>query len=43
MISKMPELVFLDDRAVDPNERRRVNAWVKGGKEAEKAERILIA
>jgi dynein assembly factor 1 len=43
MIAKNNELKYLDERPVSNEEKRLVLAWVKGGKEAEKEERNLMA
>ena len=42
LICENKELRFLDDAPVDEDERRTAEAWGRGGKEAEKAERKLI-
>jgi dynein assembly factor 1 len=42
VISRCRQLTYLDDRPVDEEERRCVNAWAEGGIDAEKAERTKI-
>ena len=42
IISKNKELKCLDDTLITPEERRTVEAWARGGKEEERAERIRI-
>jgi hypothetical protein len=42
ILSKLPQLTYLDDRPVFDDERRCVTAWARGGIEAERAERDLI-
>lgn len=42
VLSKLPNLLYLDDRPVFPEERRRVTAWSKGGFEAEREENAKI-
>lgn len=42
IIAALPELRYLDDHPVFDEERRAVNAWVRGGKEAEMEERRKI-
>ena len=42
VISSIPTLTYLDDRPVFEEERRTCDAWAKGGKVAEAAERKLI-
>lgn len=39
MVLRLTHLTFLDDRPVFPRERATTEAWAKGGREAEKAER----
>lgn len=39
---RLKRLTYLDDRPVFPEERRTVEAWGRGGHEAEVAERELI-
>ena len=38
MIFKLPNLRFLDDRPVFPEDRRKAEAYMTGGIEAERAE-----
>lgn len=40
LISSFPHLSYLDDHPVDAPERGAAEAWVRGGKEAEAAERL---
>ena len=42
IISKNKELKCLDDALISAEERRTVEAWARGGKEEERAERIRI-
>ncbi len=42
LISSIKSLTYLDDRPVFDEERRMVEAWARGGKEAEKAESAQI-
>jgi len=42
VLSRLPNLLYLDDRPVFPEERRRVTAWASGGYEAERAEHAKI-
>merc|ERR1719471_2640640 len=42
LISRMPNLTYLDERPVDAAERRCAIAWANGGKEAERVEREAI-
>lgn len=42
LIAAIPTLGYLDDRPVFEDERRLVDAWAKGGLEAERAERTAI-
>ena len=42
MLNGMQSLFWLDNREVKLEERRLVNAWGQGGKEAEKKERDMI-
>eukprot|EP00656_Telonema_subtile_P044322 TRINITY_DN5059_c0_g2_i5.p1 TRINITY_DN5059_c0_g2~~TRINITY_DN5059_c0_g2_i5.p1 ORF type:complete len:419 (-),score=146.22 TRINITY_DN5059_c0_g2_i5:95-1351(-) len=39
-VGKLKQLLYLDDRPVDPMERCATDAWVLGGIEAEKAEKL---
>jgi hypothetical protein len=43
MIAKNTELKYLDERPISIEEKRLVLSWVRGGKEAEKEERNLMA
>eukprot|EP00998_Keelungia_sp_KM082_P001764 NODE_1211_length_1423_cov_107.403549_g1200_i0.p1 GENE.NODE_1211_length_1423_cov_107.403549_g1200_i0~~NODE_1211_length_1423_cov_107.403549_g1200_i0.p1 ORF type:complete len:406 (+),score=103.66 NODE_1211_length_1423_cov_107.403549_g1200_i0:172-1389(+) len=43
MLSRLPQLKYLDDKPVFDNERRLVAAWARGGAHAENEERDLIA
>ena len=43
MILALPGLKFLDDRPVFPEERRMAEAWARGGLEAERQEKVLMA
>ena len=42
MISSISTLLYLDERPVTENERRTAEAWQKGGREAEEAEKEKI-
>ena len=42
LIAKLGALTYLDDRPVFDNERRTAEAWLRGGTDAEKAEREAI-
>ncbi|CCW62742.1 unnamed protein product [Phytomonas sp. EM1] len=42
MVLHLPNLTYLDERPVFPEERRVVEAWGRGGDEAEAAERAAI-
>lgn len=42
VVSKLPELRYLDDRPVFDDDRRASNAYIKGGIEEERAERKLM-
>ena len=42
LISKYPQLTYLDDAPIRESEHRTVDAWVRGGKEAEMEERHKI-
>lgn len=42
MINKLPDLDYLNDRPVFPEERRLADAFMKGNREAEREERNLI-
>ena len=42
-IASLPQLKFLDDRPVQEVDHRLAEAWVKGGPELEKEERLKIA
>ena len=42
LIFECKELTFLDDETMAPNERRLVTAFMKGGYEAEREEKVLI-
>lgn len=42
LISSIPTLTYLDQRPVFPEERRMAEAWARGGRDAEKAEREAI-
>jgi len=42
LISKLPELRYLDDRPVFEDDRRYAEAWTRGGVEEEKEERLKI-
>ena len=42
MISRLPELLYLDEKPVFADERRLVNAWARGGVEAERNEKKLM-
>ena len=41
-MSALPELTYLDDRPVFPNERELVQAWLDGGVDAERTARDSI-
>jgi len=36
MISKLPQLTYLDDKPVFTNDRRKAEAFIQGGLEAER-------
>lgn len=42
MICGLPQLMYLDERPIFPDERRTTEAWGRGGNEAEEAERNAI-
>jgi len=42
LINKLPELDYLNDRPVFPEERRLADAFIKGNRDAEREERKLI-
>lgn len=42
IISKIPTLMYLDDRPVFEEDRRHAEAFVRGGLDEERAERVLI-
>ena len=42
VILKLPQLNYLDDEPIQENDRRLANAWIQGGKTAEREERAKI-